>query len=447
MRTLIIGFVCLYSVKVIYAQEKQLTFTEAVAIGLSANVTMKNTRNNLQVFKSNKAFQIASFTPNLGVTSRASQTSGPQIDETQGFVTAVTTSFGASIGSNLLLFNGNSRLHAVKASSYRLDGQELLVERTEQDVINQVALQFLQVLLDQELLKIARENLVTQERTLAEIKGFVEAGSRPEVDQYRQEADVKRFELLVIQANNTLTNDKASLSQILQLDPEDTFVVVKPNWNIDQIRLREYDLEQLYVTGLNSRADYKRIQALEEASRQDFKGAFNGYLPSLSGFVSFGSTYFDANNPNQPTDPFLQQLSDRRSTSYGLNITIPLWDRLQVRNSRVLNRVTLENAVNDVENLEKVVKIEIQTAYNNFIDVKSGYDVSLAQYVAAKLAYETQQESYTVGLATQVELAIANQAFISAQANLAQTGYRLLFQKILLDYATGILTVEGIDNL
>ena len=88
----------------------------------------------------------------------------------------------------------------------------------------------------------------------------------------------------------------------------------------------------------------------------------------------------------------------------------------------------------------------MQNAYNNFTDVKAGYAVSLAQHEASKLAYETQQESYNVGLATQVELAIANEAYIGAQANLAQTGYRLLFQKILLDYATGVLTQESIDN-
>jgi outer membrane protein len=250
----------------------------------------------------------------------------------------------------------------------------------------------------------------------------------------------------VIQAKNALTNDKASLSQILQLDPSESFVLIKPNWNIDEIRVHDYDLVKLYQTGLNSRADYKRVQTLADASRQDYKGAFNGYLPSLTGFVTFGSTYFDANNPNRPTDPIGQQLSDRRSTSYGLNVTIPLWDRLQARNNRVFNRVTLENANNDVENLEIVVKLEIQNAYNNFVDVKSGYEVSLAQYDASKLAYETQQESYSVGLATQVDLAIANASYIGAQANLAQTGYRLLFQKIILDYATGVLTVAGIEN-
>jgi outer membrane protein len=446
MKSSILLAIGLLSAITLSAQNNELTFSDAVTIGLSDNVVMKNTRNSLRSFKTDKAFQIMSFTPNLGISSGASQTSGPQVDPEKGLINATTSNFRATIGSNLVLYSGNNRIHALKSSAYQLQGQELLIKRTEQDIINFVALQFLQVLLDQELLVISEQNLVTQQRTLAEINGFVEAGSRPEVDKYRQDADVKRFELLVIQAKNNLSNDKADLAQLLQLDPANDFVVVRPDWNIDLIRLQEYNLAELYTTALSSRADYQRLEAVENASFHNFKGSFNGYVPFLSAFAQFGSTYFNDNDDSTPTDSFTDQLSDRRSTSYGLNLTIPLWDRLQTRNNRVFNKVNYENSVNDVENLKITVKIEVQNAHNNFTDVKAGYAVSLAQHEAAKLAYETQQESYNVGLATQVELAIANEAYIGAQANLAQTGYRLLFQKILLDYATGVLTQESIDN-
>ena len=374
-----------------------------------------------------------------------SQTSGPQVDPELGLVNSVTNSFRASVGANLVIYNGNNRLHALKGSNYRLVGQELLVQRTEQDVINTVAVQFLQVLLDQELLKIAEENLVSQQRTLDEITGFVEAGSRPEVDLYRQEADVKSFELLVIQAKNNLANDKATLSQTLQLEARTEFIVIRPDWNIDLIRSMDIDIDQLISEALGKRYDYKRLEAVEEASLHDYKRAFNGYLPFLTGFVNFGSTYFDPNNPNQPAPSFAEQMETRRSTSYGLSIIIPLWDRYQTKNNRVFNKVAYENAQNNKNNAEKTIQIEVQTAYNNFRDVKAGYEVSIAQFDAAKLAYETQQESYQVGLATQVELAVASAQYVNAQSNLAQTGYRLLFQKILLDYAVGVLTEDSLN--
>lgn len=430
----------------ILGQVKQLSFAEAIAIGLNENFVMKNTRNDLKTFKSNKALQISSFTPNLGMQAGISQTTGPQLDAELGAITATSESFNTGIGSSLVIFSGNSRIHDLKASSYRLEGQELLIKRTEQDIMNQVAVQFLQVLLDQELLRIAEENLVSQQETLEQITGFVEAGNRAEVDKYRQEADVKSFELLVIQAQNTLTRDKSTLAQTLQLDPTQEFVVVRPNWNVDQIRAMTPNLDELYATALASRADFQRFETIENSAQQDYKSALNGYMPFLSGFINFGSSYFNPNIPSQPADPFVDQLKNRRSTSYGINLTIPIWDRLLTRNTRVGTRVAYENAQNQLENAEKVVKIDVLNAYNNFSDVKSGYEVSLAQFEAAKLAYDTQKESYEVGLATQVELAVANAQYVSAQSNLAQTGYRLLFQKILLDYAVGTLSLDSIKN-
>ena len=103
MKSSILMIAGLLSAFTLRAQIQELTFTDAVTIGLSDNVVMKNTRNSLRLFKTDKAFQLMSFTPNLGVTSGVSQTSGPQIDQEKGLINATTTNFRATIGSNLVL--------------------------------------------------------------------------------------------------------------------------------------------------------------------------------------------------------------------------------------------------------------------------------------------------------------------------------------------------------
>ena len=167
MRSSILMIIGLLAAITLSAQTRDLTFSDAVTIGLSDNVVMKNTRNSLRSYKTDRAFQMMAFTPNLGVTGGISQTSGPQVDPEKGLINATTSNFRSSIGSNLVLYNGHNRIHSLKSSAYQLEGQELLIKRSEQDIINYVALQFLQVLLDQELLIISEQNLVTQQRTLA----------------------------------------------------------------------------------------------------------------------------------------------------------------------------------------------------------------------------------------------------------------------------------------
>ena len=98
MRSIILILAGLTSALSLNAQTKELTFTDAVEIGLSDNVVMKNTRNNLRSYKTDKNSQTLAFTPNLGVTGGLSQTSGPQIDPEKGQINAITSNFRTSIG-------------------------------------------------------------------------------------------------------------------------------------------------------------------------------------------------------------------------------------------------------------------------------------------------------------------------------------------------------------
>ena len=116
MKTITLIILGLFPVLSITAQVRDLEFSEAVQLGLNDNAFMKNTRNNLRIYQTDKAAQISAFTPNLGITSGLSQTSGPQIDQEQGLINSTSTSFRASIGSNLVLFNGNNRICYYKLS-------------------------------------------------------------------------------------------------------------------------------------------------------------------------------------------------------------------------------------------------------------------------------------------------------------------------------------------
>ena len=428
--------------------QEQLAFEDAVLIALKENIDLKNSRNDLYTFKSQKTTDQMAFLPDLNLSAQGGQTQGQQINQVTGQGANVTNdTFFGSVSSNIGIFQGNARIQSLRESSYRLASMESMVSRTTQDVIYNTAIQFLQVLLDQELKTIAEQNLVAQQLILAEIAGFVEAGSRAEADKYTQEADVKSFELLVVQASNRLLNDKAALSQLLQLDPSIEFEVVNPGWDVTSVDPTAYNLDNLYEIAIENRADLDQFKNTELADRQNVKGALSGYLPTVSVGVSYSSQYSNPNIDTLSIPTFGEQFGSLNpQLQYGFMVNIPIFDRLTTRNSRVRAKMRYANSMNNTLFLQKSIKIEVKRAYLNFIDVAQGYVVSLAQADAAKLAFDTQNESYNVGIATQVERSNANQTYVNALADLAQTRYRLLFQSIMLDYAIGVLTIEGINN-
>ena len=446
MRSSILILLGVFSVFVVSAQTRELTFSDAVTIGLAENVNLKNSRNNLYGFQAQKTTDQMAFLPNLNISAQGGRTEGQQINQVtgQGFNSTNDAFFG-NVNSNLGVYQGNARIHALKESKYRLASQQALVTRSTQDVIYDVAIQFLQVLLDQELSGIAENNLAAQELILQEINGFVLAGSRPESDSYTQEADVKNFELLVIQADNRLLNDKAALAQLLQLDPSQDFDVVNPGWDIAANNPENHILDSLYNMAIQNRADLKQFKYNEMANLHVTKGALSGYLPSISVGANYSSQYSNPNIDSLNIPSFNEQFTSLNpQLQYGFQLNIPIFDRLVTRSNRVNAKMRYENSINNRINLEKSIKIEVKRAYLNYLDVARGYDVSKAQLDAATLAYETQEESYKVGIATQVERSNANQSYVTAQADLAQITYRLLFQSIMLDYATGVLTVAGL---
>lgn len=426
------------------AYGQKLTFKEAVELGLKENINLKIQKNQLDVIHSQKLQNSARFFPTISLNGSASRTDGQQIDPVTGQGSNVTSDFAnVSIGASIGIFNGFNRISSIKQSNSQFSAQQDFVKRSEQTIIFDVATQYLQILLDQELVRIAQETLSAQQAVLDQITAFVELGMRPITDQYNQEALVKNNELLIIRAENNLRNDKSFLAQTLQLDPSVNFELEYPNWKAENIAINSYNLSELYEGAIQQRPDLKQFQALETSSRYSIKTSTSGYYPNLSFGVRYGTQYFSRGAANESS--FSSQFFDLNpTTSYGFNLFIPIFDGFQTRTNRVAAKINHDNARINKLNLEKTIKIDVQRAYQNYQDAISAYTASLAQLQSAELAIETQRESYQLGISSQAELSQSNQAYVTASSQKAQSEFTLLFQKILLDYAVGTLKFEDI---
>ena len=318
--------------------------------------------------------------------------------------------------------------------------QSYLVKRSAQDVVSNIASQYLQVLLDQELLRIAQENLKAQNALLVQIQGFAEVGARAMTDVYNQDAQAKTAQVLSIRAKNALQNDRSFLAQTLQLDPSEPFEVTNPAIGEDLRKYQEMSLDSLISIAIMNRADLKQLDHTMKANKYAYKSAMAPALPSISLYANYGSFYYSL-----IADDFSKQFSTvNPSLTYGANLTIPLFSRFQNKFQRTVSKVQFDNSVLNYQNLQKAVKLDVQRAQNNLFNALENYEASLAQFQAGELALRTRQESYQLGISTQVELAQANQTYVFGAAAKVQAEVTLLFQKILLEYAIGTLQPDMI---
>ncbi|MCK5703453.1 MAG: TolC family protein, partial [Cyclobacteriaceae bacterium] len=209
-------------------------------------------------------------------------------------------------------------------------------------------------------------------------------------------------------------------------------------WDLDEVRLTEFNLDELYEISLTNRPDLKQFQLTEVASEKAISISKAEFAPSLYAFYALGTRY----NDQAIRSIDAQLTTDNKNSAYGLNLSIPIYTGLRNRTQYVRQKVQFENSKINTENLRKTILTDVRQAYQNFLDVRSAYDVSLAQHEASVMALNVQKEKYSLGVGSLIELTNSNNNYVFAASKQAQAQLNLLFQKVILDYHTGILQAQ-----
>ncbi len=426
----------------------RLTYDEAVGIALENNIALNQDRNQMDIFKANKTEALMQYTPMFNGSVSASQLDGRFFDQTKGeIVDTRIRNVNGTIDGQLTLFAGMSRINNMRSARQALEAWRRGLDRSEQDVIVAVARQYLQTLLDQQLLQIARQNLEAQKALLQQIVEFYEAGTRNVVDKYNQEAQVQNQEVAVIRAENVYENDLAQLGEILMLDPGLQIELQKEDYDPEAKILNDLALDQLYETALNRRPDLQQLNFQEVSDKYAFKATKGNFIPTLTAFGRYGSNYSSA----------IDQITDRSTgeiiqadfqyqfftlnpfNAIGFSLQIPIWDQYASVRQQVAAKVNYQNTQLEKAGLKRSVYTELQTAYNDYQAARKNYFATQAQVTSAEKALQLQRESYQEGLSNLVEVTQANQVYVEAAANQAQAKFTLIFQEVILDYFTGTL--------
>jgi outer membrane protein len=427
-----------------------LTFREAIDVALKNNINLNQQKNNLNLSQVNRTFRAGQLGPQASINGNAGRSNGNNWIQQEGrVVNATVDAASATLNVSMPIFGGLSGMNTLRQANSQLDAQMAFVKRTSQDVVNTVATQFLQVLLDQELLKIAEENVALQKTIYQQVKAQVEVGSRSPVDEYNQLAQVSNAELRAVQAEFTLINDRATLFQSLLIDPTIKTRIEEPSWDINSIALDNLNLSELVQTALTNRADLRQAEYTERASKYAMHSSKGNYLPSLTAFYSNGSAWnLQKGTPRDSTyRNFTDQFfTDNRRNYLGVGINIPLFSGFQNRAIYYQTKVAYQNNQLLTKNREITVKGDVVRAFENFESVKKAYSAGIIGLEASQMAYNLEQERFNLGITSFVDFANANRTYIQAQVDMAQAKYRFLFQKVMLDYAVGTLKPEDIPE-
>ena len=214
-----------------YGQTHKWSLEECIIYAIDNNIQVKQMELTSE-FNSNTLMQSRlGVLPNLNAGASHSWSFGRALDETTYEFTKDKTvmSDNLYLSSSVTLFNGLQTYNTIRKNKYDLMASMEDVGKIKNDISLNIALSYLQILLNMELLEVAQNQLDITNQQIERTRQLVEAGSLPQGNLLEIQAQAAGEELQLVNAQNQLDISYLTLTQLLELDSIGGFEIVIPD--------------------------------------------------------------------------------------------------------------------------------------------------------------------------------------------------------------------------
>lgn len=348
-----------------------------------------------------------------------------------------TAQFG--LGGSMPVFNGLQNLYSIKSSQYQLLASEQDLLAIKDNIALNVALGYLQILLNKELVTATDNQLQITLQQIEKTKKLVDAGSSARGNLLQIEAQAAQEEVQLITLKNQLEISYLNLTQLLELKSPMGFEVTVPDIPLDSNTLVTGNIDDIYQQALGNRPEVKSSELKLTATEFDLKTARGGRYPSLLFTQSFSTQYYNGRQTLAGEDyPFNDQLRDFKNSVLGFSLRVPILNGWQVNKNVSNSKLAVENSNYTLEATKKQLYKNIQQAYTDAAAAIKKYSANMKAVTSTQEAFRYSEQKFNVGLVTPVDYNAAKSQLLRAQSDLVQAKYEFVFKTKVLDFYKGI---------
>ena len=420
--------------------QKQWTLEECIQYALAHNIQIKqnilSSASSQEDVRQSKAalFPSLSASTNQNVAYRPNAMS--TINLTNGTMTSSSNkvSYNGSYGinANWTVWNGGRNTKNIEKNKYNSELAELQTEQTANSIQEQIAQLYVQILYEDEAVRVNEEIVKASEMQRDRAQVMVEVGSLARVDLTQLEAQVTQDQYSLVSARSQLANYKLQLKQLLELHGGEAFDVVIPVIDDAEVMALIPSEEDVYMAALNLRPEIESSKLSIESSHLDLAIAKAGYLPTLNLTASIGT-----NNASGTHTPYFRQLKNNWRNSLGLSLSIPIYDQRSARTSVNKARIAIQESELSLLDTEKRLYSDIENYWLNATTAQQQYVYAKANVESMQQSYDLVSEQFRLGLKNIVELTTGKNNLLQAQQQLLQTKYTALLNRAMLRFYQG----------
>ena len=396
------------------------------------NHVVKRAELELDNYKAAKVTAASSFLPSVSGSTGVQYNFGRAIDpETNGYTDVSTFYNGYSLSASLPVFDGFSRLHALKAAkASELMGQSALRQQQDQTALN-VLQAFANVAYYEGLVKMAEEKVEETRLLLKQTQVMEEVGRKSAADVAQVESQQAEADYELTRQQNLYETALLDLKKSMAFPLQDTLKLTVYMGRTDGQSIRSGLLLQ---NEQNPELQVVRYQM--QASKHEWRQARASLFPSLSLSAGLSTTYYKTLQ-SQTTASFSDQFKNNLGEYVGATLSIPLFNRLQtitsIRKAKNNYRMACENYEQKQLELEKLSR----EAWQDW----QGYQkqtIQMAHKVEAdSLAYQLTRRQFEEGLSTAIDLHTTSSQLLQSRATLLQCQLMAMVKHELVRYYQG----------
>jgi len=418
------------------AQGKTWKLEECINYALDKNIQVKksNLTSDQDLLYSNQAKSNRLPSVNASVSEN--------LNWYKGFDSA-TGQYGSSNGSNstnygvnssVSLYNGDKLNTRIKQAELNLQSSRYYSESVKESVGLNILNAYLQVLYSYESVKNAEKQIESTTEQLALAKERMDLGVIASSDYLQIKSELSTEKSTLATAQSQLAIDNVTLEQLMELPVDPNFAISSPNLESLLVEFVQPDAQEIYNLALGIKPEIKNIELTKESTALNVKIAKADYMPIISANAGLSTGYSSLNTGSGYTT----QLNDKVNPSIGLTLSIPIFQKKQVKTNVGIATIAVTNAELDVVNTKNQLRKEIEQACVNVASARSQYTASLEQNQSSNESYDVTNEKFKVGLLNSVDFLVQKTSLITSESKLLQSKFNLIFSYKVLDFYKGV---------
>ncbi|MEI7708751.1 MAG: TolC family protein [Chlorobium sp.] len=435
-------------------KERTLSLSDCIELALNNATTAKKAKANLKLQGSDVLRSYGNFLPKVSVSATYTPSSLSQSyvqyypDAPPLKIKSESGSANLALTTSLNLFNGFSDYASLQSALNKEQAAGYTLSRALQTIVYDVTQYYYQVLMNRELLDIAKENLLSIKNQLTLTDRQFQIGLKSRTDLFQQQAAAAESSMTVIQAETRMQRSTLELLRRLQIDPRTRITLDSNPKELNRALSSKPDIDALVTIALERRSDLKSKELETRAAKWQITQSRSAWYPHLAlnaNASTAGTDYLRQSYSGSTIDYSYPSVSDqlRNSIGYsvGLNLSWSIFDGFQTSYNVQSAKVNHLNQKFDYDDLKNNIALDLQQAANDYASALMQIETSKVSLTASSSAFEDIKRKYELGATGFVELSTARASLFNARSNLSQATYNLALQKNVLDYATGTIPI------